>query len=101
MADLTPTGSNVRGFIEHGTTTPFDMTVRNKVSRYHLVADAIHNARRTPVRVGGFADVVPRQARRARRLRGRASGGYARREGLDAPRRSLSSQMLVWAPALA
>jgi xylulose-5-phosphate/fructose-6-phosphate phosphoketolase len=40
---------HVRGFIEHGTTTtPFDMTVRNKVSRYHLVADAIHNARRTP-----------------------------------------------------
>ena len=40
---------HVRGFIEHGTTTtPFDMTVRNKVSRYQLVADAIHNARRTP-----------------------------------------------------
>ena len=40
---------HVRGFIEHGTTTtPFDMTVRNKVSRYQLVADAIHNARRRP-----------------------------------------------------
>ncbi len=39
----------VRGFIEQGTTTtPFDMTVRNKVSRYHLVMDAINNARRTP-----------------------------------------------------
>ena len=39
----------VRGFIEQGTTTtPFDMTVRNRASRYHLVMDAINNARRTP-----------------------------------------------------
>ena len=39
----------VRGFIEQGTTTtPFDMTVRNRASRYHLVIDAINNARRTP-----------------------------------------------------
>jgi xylulose-5-phosphate/fructose-6-phosphate phosphoketolase len=39
----------VRGFIEEGTTTtPFDMTVRNKVSRYHLVIDAINNAKRLP-----------------------------------------------------
>jgi len=38
-----------RGFIEEGTTTtPFDMVVRNKVSRYHLVMDALNNARRTP-----------------------------------------------------
>jgi xylulose-5-phosphate/fructose-6-phosphate phosphoketolase len=40
---------HVRGFIEHGTTTtPFDMTVLNKVSRYHLVIDALNNARMTP-----------------------------------------------------
>jgi xylulose-5-phosphate/fructose-6-phosphate phosphoketolase len=40
---------HVRGFIEEGTTTtPFDMVVRNEVSRYHLVMDAINNARRTP-----------------------------------------------------
>jgi xylulose-5-phosphate/fructose-6-phosphate phosphoketolase len=39
---------HVRGFIEEGTTTtPFDMVVRNKASRYHLVLDAINNARRT------------------------------------------------------
>ncbi len=39
----------VRGFIEEGTTTtPFDMVVRNRASRYHLVMDAINNARRTP-----------------------------------------------------
>ncbi len=39
----------VRGFIEEGTTTtPFDMVVLNQVSRYHLVMDALNNARRTP-----------------------------------------------------
>src|ERR1044071_8135826 len=39
----------VRGFIEEGTTTtPFDMVVRNRASRYHLVMDAWNNARRTP-----------------------------------------------------
>jgi xylulose-5-phosphate/fructose-6-phosphate phosphoketolase len=39
----------VRGFIEEGTTTtPFDMTVRNRASRYHLVMDAINNAKRLP-----------------------------------------------------
>src|SRR5215218_2632376 len=40
---------HVRGFIEQGTTTtPFDMTVKNKTSRYHLVMDAISRASRTP-----------------------------------------------------
>ncbi len=39
----------MRGFIEEGTTTtPFDMMVRNRVSRFHLVMDAINNAGRTP-----------------------------------------------------
>ncbi|MFB9312232.1 phosphoketolase [Nocardioides plantarum] len=40
---------HVRGFVEQGTTTtPFDMTVLNRLSRYHLVIDALHNARTTP-----------------------------------------------------
>ena len=40
---------HVRGFIEHGTTTtPFDMTVLNQVSRFHIVMDALNNARTTP-----------------------------------------------------
>jgi xylulose-5-phosphate/fructose-6-phosphate phosphoketolase len=39
---------HIRGFIEEGTTTtPFDMTVRNRTSRYHLVMDAINNATRS------------------------------------------------------
>jgi xylulose-5-phosphate/fructose-6-phosphate phosphoketolase len=43
----------VRGFIEEGTTTtPFDMVVRNRVSRYHLVIDALNNSRRTPPGAG-------------------------------------------------
>lgn len=38
-----------RGFIEQGTTTtPFDMVVRNQISRYHLVMDVINNARSLP-----------------------------------------------------
>jgi len=45
----------VRGFIEEGTTTsPFDMVVRNRVSRYHLVMDAINNARR---KIAGMAEL--------------------------------------------
>ena len=40
---------HVRGFIEQGTTTtPFDMTVRNRASRFHLVMDALNNAARMP-----------------------------------------------------
>lgn len=38
----------VRGFIEQGTTTtPFDMVVRNRASRYHLVLDVLNNLRVT------------------------------------------------------
>ena len=38
-----------RGFVEQGTTTtPFDMVVRNKVDRYHLVMDCINNAVHKP-----------------------------------------------------
>jgi len=33
---------HVRGFIDQGTTTtPFDMVVRNKISRFHLAIDAL------------------------------------------------------------
>ena len=33
---------HVRGYLENGTTTtPFDMTVRNKIDRFDLVMDVI------------------------------------------------------------
>ncbi len=44
-----PDRFHVRGFVDEGTTTtPFDMVVRNRASRYHLVMDALNAARRTP-----------------------------------------------------
>jgi xylulose-5-phosphate/fructose-6-phosphate phosphoketolase len=43
---------HVRGFIEEGTTTtPFDMVVRNKVSRFHLCIEAL--------RQSSYADAGP------------------------------------------
>nr|WP_246104311.1 hypothetical protein [Mucilaginibacter corticis] len=40
---------HVRGYMEEGTTTtPFDMTVLNQMSRYHLAADAIRRLAEKP-----------------------------------------------------
>jgi xylulose-5-phosphate/fructose-6-phosphate phosphoketolase len=40
---------HVRGFIEQGsTTTPFDMVVRNRTSRYDLAAEAVRRSARRP-----------------------------------------------------
>ena len=40
---------HVRGFTEQGTTTtPFDMVVLNRMSRYHLVLEALRRSRRAP-----------------------------------------------------
>src|SRR5437867_1949415 len=42
-----PERFHVRGFIEEGTTTtPFDMVVRNGMSRYHLCIEALRRAPR-------------------------------------------------------
>ena len=47
---------HVRGYEEEGTTTtPFDMVVRNRVSRYHLCKEAI---RRSHVRPAGSDELV-------------------------------------------
>ncbi|MEI4272167.1 phosphoketolase family protein [Klenkia sp. LSe6-5] len=44
-----PDRFHVRGFTEHGsTTTPFDMVVLNRMSRYHLVLDVLRRSRRAP-----------------------------------------------------
>lgn len=43
-----PTRFHVRGYIEEGTTTtPFDMTVQNGMSRYHLAMLALQHAGRS------------------------------------------------------
>ncbi|MCF3937059.1 MULTISPECIES: phosphoketolase family protein [Gordonia] len=48
---------HVRGFAEQGTTTtPFDMVVLNKMSRYHLVLEALRRARRVPERSEELAE---------------------------------------------
>jgi xylulose-5-phosphate/fructose-6-phosphate phosphoketolase len=40
---------HVKGFSEQGTTTtPFDMVVLNRMSRYHLAAEALRRAGKTP-----------------------------------------------------
>jgi xylulose-5-phosphate/fructose-6-phosphate phosphoketolase len=50
-----PDRFHVRGFIEEGTTTtPFDMVVKNEMSRYHLCLEAV---RRAP-RMAGRADAL-------------------------------------------
>ena len=42
---------HVRGFSEQGTTTtPFDMVVLNKVSRYHLAMEALRRSTKRPAR---------------------------------------------------
>ena len=44
-----PERFHVRGFNEQGTTTtPFDMVVLNRMSRYHLAEEALRRARRRP-----------------------------------------------------
>ncbi|MFA5865546.1 MAG: phosphoketolase family protein [Phycisphaerae bacterium] len=53
-----PSRFHVRGYIEEGTTTtPFDMTVLNKISRYHLAGEAL---RRVPRIRSQVADIIDR-----------------------------------------
>jgi len=48
-----PERFHVHGYIEEGTTTtPFDMTVLNHMSRYHLAIEALHRTSRMQSRAG-------------------------------------------------
>jgi xylulose-5-phosphate/fructose-6-phosphate phosphoketolase len=48
---------HVRGFIEEGTTTtPFDMVVKNGMSRYHLCLDAVQYATHGAGRAAALVD---------------------------------------------
>ena len=56
---------HVRGFSEQGTTTtPFDMVVLNRMSRYHLVLEALRRARRAPERGTELAQFCQNQITR-------------------------------------
>jgi xylulose-5-phosphate/fructose-6-phosphate phosphoketolase len=69
---------HVRGFMEEGTTTtPFDMVVRNRLDRFHLVADV---AERVP-RLGASA-VYVKQAMRDKLIEHEQ---YIVRHGADMP----------------
>ena len=56
---------HVRGFTEQGTTTtPFDMVVLNRMSRYHLVLEALRRSRRAPEHGAELAEFCQRQLSR-------------------------------------
>ena len=56
---------HVRGFNSQGTTTtPFDMVVRNGMSRYHLAAEALRRARRLPLGADRLAEYCEKQLAR-------------------------------------
>jgi xylulose-5-phosphate/fructose-6-phosphate phosphoketolase len=53
---------HVRGFSEQGTTTtPFDMVVLNRMSRYHLVLEALRRSRRAPEHGSDLAEYCQSQ----------------------------------------
>ncbi len=69
---------HVRGYIEEGsTTTPFDMVVRNRLDRFHLVSDVIHWVPKL-----GAAAVYARQAIRDKLIEHKQ---YIAQHGADMP----------------
>ena len=80
---------HVRGFNEQGTTTtPFDMVVLNRMSRYHLVLEALRRSRRAAEGGEQLGRLVRGDDRAAPRLRPRAPGGHAGGHRLDLARMS-------------
>lgn len=57
-----PERFHVRGYNEQGTTTtPFDMVVLNKMSRYHLVIEALRRVHRQVTGAAELVDLCRRQ----------------------------------------
>jgi xylulose-5-phosphate/fructose-6-phosphate phosphoketolase len=68
----------VLGYREEGTTTtPFDMTVRNGISRYHLAIEALRHSPRFAAKAGGVIDGYTRAIEDHR--------AYIERNGRDPP----------------
>jgi len=60
-----PNRFHVRGYEEEGTTTtPFDMVVRNGISRYHLCLEALRRARRLPDAAENLIELCNTQLKR-------------------------------------
>jgi len=73
-----PDRFHVRGYIEEGTTTtPFDMTVLNRISRYDLAIEALRRAPRVSSRA---PDVIARFERKLIE-----HSAYIRAHGRDMP----------------
>jgi xylulose-5-phosphate/fructose-6-phosphate phosphoketolase len=69
---------HVHGYIEEGTTTtPFDMTVLNRMSRYHLAIEALHRVSRMQSQAG---EIIERFERKLAEHR-----IYIREHGEDMP----------------
>jgi xylulose-5-phosphate/fructose-6-phosphate phosphoketolase len=76
-----PERFHVRGYVEEGTTTtPFDMVVRNAMSRYHLASEALRRTGRMRERAPALIEAC--QAR----LREHQAHSRARFEDLPAIR---------------
>ncbi|MEK6570043.1 MAG: phosphoketolase, partial [Bacteroidota bacterium] len=73
---------DVNGYREEGTTTtPFDMQVRNRTSRYHVVIQAAEKMAARNSKVAGKAEEIVRKYER--KLREHRE--FIRAEGIDPP----------------
>ena len=92
---------HVRGFSEQGTTTtPFDMVVLNRMSRFHLAKEVLRRADGPPGRVAGPDGAVRCPAGRARDLDPRAPRRPAGHQRLDLGRaRPLSPRVCTPPPS--
>jgi xylulose-5-phosphate/fructose-6-phosphate phosphoketolase len=72
----------INGYIEEGTTTtPFDLFVQNRASRYHVLMQAVRAAAESNARVAARADDI--LARYERKLK--EHHDYIRAHGVDMP----------------
>lgn len=73
-----PQRFHVRGYVEEGTTTtPFDMLVRNQISRFHLVIEALRRTAGDPDTTSLIREHYAAQVREHR--------AFIEREGIDPP----------------